>query len=178
MYNATALKTLPKNETTAAFYRCLVDQAAALTRHAQSYVSPRLDDVVQSVRAVLDARRATVTVVVFWGRHRYVSILWQYLERNLRVNGGVEDTLLAVTLERDSEQLSWQRSLALLHAAAKQYPTHVTATPFCKTPYGCAYDDIMTDVGTVYIKVGATSVFKLSRPIAHTLAPLQSVVHR
>jgi hypothetical protein len=32
---------------------------------------------------------------------RYVSILTPYLERNLRINGGIVDQLLIVTLNRD-----------------------------------------------------------------------------
>ena len=44
-----------------------------------------------------------VTVAVFWGRERYVSILWRYLERNLRVNQGIIDEVLLITKNRDDE---------------------------------------------------------------------------
>jgi len=43
------------------------------------------------VRRELGLRGAKVSVAVFWGRERYVSILWRYLERNLAVNGGIVD---------------------------------------------------------------------------------------
>lgn len=43
------------------------------------------------VRRELDLRGAKVSVAVFWGRERYVAILWRYLERNLRANGGIVD---------------------------------------------------------------------------------------
>jgi hypothetical protein len=45
--------------------------------------------VTAAVRQELDARGAYASVAVFWGRERYVTLLWQYLERNLRVNGGI-----------------------------------------------------------------------------------------
>ncbi len=48
-------------------------------------------------------RLAQVSVAVFWGRERYVSILWRYLERNLRVNHGVLDEVLLLTKNRDDE---------------------------------------------------------------------------
>jgi hypothetical protein len=53
------------------------------------YKSPRLADVQEAVRRELTARGARATLVVFWGRHRYVSILWHYIKRNLAVNGGI-----------------------------------------------------------------------------------------
>jgi hypothetical protein len=43
------------------------------------------------VRTELAARGAKVSVAVFWGRERYVSILWRYLERNLVANNGIID---------------------------------------------------------------------------------------
>jgi hypothetical protein len=46
---------------------------------------------VWQVRVELAARGAKVSVAVFWGRERYVSILWRYLERNLAANGGIVD---------------------------------------------------------------------------------------
>ncbi len=39
------------------------------------YQSPRLDEVAAKVRAELDRRGASIAVVVFWGRERYVRIL-------------------------------------------------------------------------------------------------------
>ncbi len=57
--------------------------------HPLRYRSPVLKDVQAAVRAELQARGAHAALVVFWGRHRYVSILWHYIERNLAVNGGI-----------------------------------------------------------------------------------------
>ncbi len=57
--------------------------------HPLRYRSPVLKDIQAAVRAELQARGAHAALVVFWGRHRYVSILWHYIERNLAVNGGI-----------------------------------------------------------------------------------------
>jgi hypothetical protein len=43
----------------------------------------------RQVTAELARRGSKVTVAVFWGRERYVSILWRYLERNLVANQGI-----------------------------------------------------------------------------------------
>jgi hypothetical protein len=53
------------------------------------------------VNAELLRRGAKVSVAVFWGRERYVTILWRYLERNLRANGGVVDEVVLITHNRD-----------------------------------------------------------------------------
>ena len=45
--------------------------------------------VFSQVQGELARRGAKVTVAVFWGRERYVSLLWRYLERNLAVNHGI-----------------------------------------------------------------------------------------
>lgn len=45
--------------------------------------------VFSQVQEELARRGARVTVAVFWGRERYVSLLWRYLERNLAVNHGI-----------------------------------------------------------------------------------------
>jgi hypothetical protein len=45
--------------------------------------------VFSQVQEELARRGAKVTVAVFWGRERYVSLLWRYLERNLAVNHGI-----------------------------------------------------------------------------------------
>jgi hypothetical protein len=113
-----------------AFASCLQRQADAFTGHvlargAAAYRSPSADSVRGAVNTLLKQRGAKVVVAVFWGRcavasaavvvalprpcvrndlvHRlrYVSILWKYLERNLRCNGGVVDTVMLLMLNRD-----------------------------------------------------------------------------
>ena len=34
---------------------------------------------------------------------RYVKLLWRYLQRNLRVNGGIVDDVILITHQRDDE---------------------------------------------------------------------------
>ncbi len=67
------------------FRECLSQQAANFTRRVLRYRPPPLADVRDAVRIELDRRGAVVTVVVFWGRARYVSLLWMYLQRALRL---------------------------------------------------------------------------------------------
>ena len=50
-----------------------------------------MTSIAVQVREELVRRLAKVSVAVFWGRERYVAILWRYLERNLRANGGIVD---------------------------------------------------------------------------------------
>ena len=63
-----------------------------------------MTSIAVQVREELVRRRAKVSVAVFWGRERYVSILWRYLERNLRVNAGIVDEVLLITHNRDGEE--------------------------------------------------------------------------
>ena len=82
---------LPEQNRTVHFRSCLRLQAKTFASHVLRYRSPELSDIASAVRVGLDARQAKVVVAVFWGRERYVSILWPYLERNLRSNGGCVD---------------------------------------------------------------------------------------
>ena len=94
------LAALPKKEKQQIFKKCLQKEATAFTDHVLRYRSPRLKEITAAVRTELDARGASVAVAVFWGRERYVSILWRYLERNLRANGGIVDQVILITNQR------------------------------------------------------------------------------
>ena len=149
---------LTSDERQAQFVECINAQARTCTEHAMAYRSPRLAEVRAAVDSTLLARNMTVAVAVFWGRHRYVSILWRYLERNLRANGGIVDKLLLITHKRDSDA-GFARAAEILRHATEKYPTSVFAVPFCDKPYGCAYDEILTDPRAVYVKVDDDVVF-------------------
>ena len=79
---------------------------------------------------------------------RYVTILWPYLERNLRSNGGVVDKVLLLTHNRDTEAGA-KGARHLLAQATKKYPGVVVRQPFCDEPFGCAFNEIMVDLHTV-----------------------------
>ena len=89
---------------------------------------------------------------------RYVSILWPYLERNLRVNGGIVDEVLLITHQRDDEEGA-AGARAILEAAVTKYPGVVVAVPFCRKPYGCAFNEILVDPNAVYTKIDDDIVF-------------------
>ena len=63
-----------------------------------------------------------VVAVVFWGRHRYTSLLQPYLSRELAVNGGVLDEiwLCINTLDKKASLVVHNHtndcSLSFLHA--------------------------------------------------------------
>ncbi|MDR3740271.1 MAG: hypothetical protein P4L40_14750, partial [Terracidiphilus sp.] len=79
-----------------AFLHCINEQVVEFTAHVAKYQSPELAQVARTARAALDHRGFTVTLAVFWGRYRYVSILWDYIERNLVANGGIVDKVVLV----------------------------------------------------------------------------------
>ena len=106
----------------------------------------------------LAQRGAFVSVAVFWGRERYVTILMRYLERNLRVNGGVVDEVLLITHNRD-DAVGAEGARAILDAAKARHPGVVRETPFCAKPYGCAFDEILTNPHAVYVKIDDDIIF-------------------
>ena len=87
-----------------------------------------------------------------------MSILVPYLVRNLRANGGVVDELLVITKNRDSAS-GMQASQALLDDVSKRFPGAVRQVPFCRHPYGCAYNEIMVDPNAVYVKLDDDLLF-------------------
>lgn len=75
----------------------------------------------QATRQVVLERGAKVSVSVFWGRGRYVSILWPYLERNLVANGGIVDEILLITRVKDSTE-DVDRARHILESNVAKYP--------------------------------------------------------
>jgi hypothetical protein len=88
--------------------------------------------VTAAVRRELDARGAYASVAVFWGRERYVTLLWRYLERNLRVNGGI----VSARCRRTRAHTHWRRTHAhtLVCALALCTVTHLHAGPVGNRP--------------------------------------------
>ena len=156
--NVSVLAGLPFEAQADRFHTCLVKQAKTLSSTALRYRSPELQQVTGAVNRELTARRAKVSVAVFWGRERYVSLLWRYLERNLRANMGIVDEVLLITKDRDGSvgSLGARR---ILEQFTAQYPGVVREVPFCPRAYGCAFDEIMIDPHTVYIKIDDDIIF-------------------
>jgi hypothetical protein len=85
-------------------------------------------------------------------------VQWRYLERNLRANGGIVDTVLLVTKNRDTDAgASGARDI--LTRAMETYPGAVKEIPFCAKAYGCAFDEIMVDDKVVYMKIDDDILF-------------------
>jgi hypothetical protein len=156
--NHTALNALSFEDKADRFHQCLVKQAKTFSSYALRYQSPALSDVTAAVNQELRVRGATVSVVVFWGRERYVTILWPYLERNLRANMGIIDEVLLITKDRDKPNGA-AGARRILESAISKYPGVVKEVPFCPRAYGCAFDEIMTDLSRVYIKIDDDIIF-------------------
>ncbi len=45
------------------------------------------------------------------------------------------------------------------HVAPARYPAHVKEVPFCGKAYGCAFDEILTDLNSIYIKIDDDIIF-------------------
>jgi hypothetical protein len=148
------------------FYSCLTKQALAFSRHVMQYKSPKLSDVQARVRRELDARGFKVALAVFWGRLRYVTILWKYLERNLRVNGGIVDELQLVHANHTAAN-TVDGNLIFLDAISAKYPGVVLNIPFCKKFFGCAFDEHFIDPLTIYVKIDDDTAFIKDGSIEH-----------
>ena len=48
---------------------------------------------------------------------------------------------------------------AILENFVKKYPNAVLDVPFCSHPFGCAYDEILTDPKVVYTKIDDDIIF-------------------
>jgi hypothetical protein len=90
---------------------------------------------VQTVRALIQQRGVKVSICVFWGRGRYVRILWPYIERNLIQNLGVVGEVLLLTFNRDAAD-GEAEAREILDKAVARYPGTVKEVPFCARPYG------------------------------------------
>lgn len=153
-------ESMSPDERQTAFYSCLDSQIGEFSQRIVSgYKSPRLSDVRKSVDSELARRHLTVTVAVFWGRERYVSMLWQYLERNLRSHHGIVDKVVLVTKSRDQNQEGAAGSKRIVQAAKAKYPDVVTEYEMCPDYYGCAFDQFLTDSNTVYVKIDDDIIF-------------------
>ena len=132
-----ATRAQPTNE-------CLRDQVTAMQRRLFNYQSPDLKEVKAIVDKTLEERGLKLSVVVFWGRLQYVSILWPYLERNLRVNhGSIDELVLAVTDPAPTQQL--------LDNITSSYPDVVRT--FRSSGYSMGYTEGMKTPNRVYVKV-------------------------
>ena len=58
---------------------CLEKQRKAFTAHVLQYRSPDLAELQSKVKALVAEQGLTVTIAVFWGRGRYVELLWSVL---------------------------------------------------------------------------------------------------
>ena len=140
--------------TNPAFIACVKSEVADLQRRVVAgYASPPLGAVRAAVDAALSRRGLIVSAVVFWGRPVYADILWMYLQRNLRVNGGIVDDVLFV-VRKGAET-------AVLNAALAAYPTVVRSAPLppCERLYNCVYSSLLTDERALYVKFDDDIVF-------------------
>ena len=112
----------------------------------------------QTVRSLLSARGLTVSVSIFWGRGRYVRILWPYIERNLIANKGIVGEVLLITHNRDAAA-GKDEARHILEAGEARYPGIVKEVPFCSRPYGCAFNAIMNRTDRVYVKLDDDIIF-------------------
>ena len=149
---------MPLEEKRSAFYNCTIQQALKFSQHVMSYRSPSLRDVQTRVRRELDAVDGRVALGVFWGRFRYVTILWPYIERNLRVNGGILDEVILPYMNRSAAEGA-DGNREFLTAIVEKYPQQVRAVPFCAQAFGCAFHEIFTDPKTVYLKIDDDTAF-------------------
>jgi hypothetical protein len=113
---------------------------------------------LQIVKDLIRERGLTISVSIFWGRGRYVRILWPYIERNLLANQGVVGEVLLITFSRDSGD-GEKEARDILEDAVAKYPGVVKEVPFCPAPYGCAFDKIMNEPDRVYIKLDDDIIF-------------------
>lgn len=120
----------------------------------------------QAVKSLLADRRLTVSVSIFWGRGRYVRILWPYLERNLLANHGIVGEVLLVTKNRDAEEGS-KEARHILETAVAKYPGVVKEVPFCVPAYGCAFTHVMNEPDRVYVKLDDDIIFIKDGSIEH-----------
>lgn len=148
------------------FYSCLESEAVEFSRRVMLYKPPRLEEVKSLVRKELDEKGMGITIVIFWGRMRYVKILWPYIERNLRVNGGSVDVVVILYLARQPEEAT-DGNREFLEDIAKKFPTVVDSRPFCVLAFGCAFSEILTDPKQVYIKLDDDIIFIKDGSIEH-----------
>jgi hypothetical protein len=91
--------------------------------------------MIQVVKSLLRQRGLKVTVSIFWGRGRYVRVLWPYIERNLASNMGIIDEVLLITFNRDRND-GEKVAHDILESAVARFPHVVREVPFCPQPYG------------------------------------------
>ena len=96
---------------------------------------PKVKEIRKSVLGLLKKAKKSASAAVFWGRERYVRILWPYIERNLRVNKGILEEVVLITHSRDTAE-GWVGSMQILEDAVAKYPGVVKHVEFCPTPYG------------------------------------------
>ena len=146
------------------FEECIDEQVVAMRARQLQYQSPEISEVQSAVKRILAARGLSVTLVVFWGRHRYVSLLWEYLRRNLVTHMGVVNKLVFVTDFRDANP---ERSKSLLASVAKEAGVPVTIYKACSASFGCAFNQFSVDAATVYVKVDDDVIFIKDGSIEH-----------
>lgn len=148
----------PEDIRHAEFAQCLRKQAKAFADHVLEYKSPRLSEVRDRVKGLKAETGYSVTAVVFWGRRRYVVILAQYLERNLVANGGVVDKILLLT-GAPVHQSDAGSTRDIIQSLQDKYPGSVSEVSMCKDIFGCAFNEILTDDRTVYVKLDDDTLF-------------------
>jgi hypothetical protein len=157
-----------KEERQERFYQCLDKESAEFIKRNEAYKSP---DSVQSVRelarAALDASGRTVTIAIFWGRERYVKILWKYLERNLAINGGIVDKIVLAVHSRQQDEEGTLAAARRVKMMQDKYPGIITAVEMCPMIYGCVFDETLTDNNTVYVKMDDDIIFIKDGSIEH-----------
>ena len=95
-----------------------------------------------------------------------MQLLWPYLERNLVANHGIVSELVLITHNRDGAE-GREGAARLLDEMKSRYPGVVKDVPFCLKPYGCAFDEVMVDNSTVYVKMDDDIIFIKDGSIEH-----------
>ena len=142
----------PAPVNTSQWLQCMLDELAELRqRSGARYTSPPLAAITAAVNAGLQQRNKFVSAAVFWGRTRYVEVLWPYLARNLRVNGGVlDEVLLACDGTCDA---------SVRAEAVAAYPSFVRVANVSHLPYTSVFSSILTNDSALYIKLDDDIVF-------------------
>ncbi|MDR3740274.1 MAG: hypothetical protein P4L40_14765 [Terracidiphilus sp.] len=85
----------------------------------------------------------------------------------MKVNKGIVDKVLLVSKSRNQDEAGAAGAQKIVDDARAKYPDLVVQVPMCTAAYGCAFDEVMLDNNTVYVKMDDDIIFVKDGSIEH-----------
>ena len=156
--SASQWKALSRAEKLRRFHKCLGQQSDGLRARLPGSSGSVLEVQARVLREA-QRRNASVVALVWYGRLRYVRVLFPYLVRNLRRNGGLVHHVVLCANTEHAASLQYARDMIARHPteiSAVYPPAHLPTMPKF---LWCWNEVLQSGANNIYVRVDDDIVF-------------------